>query len=102
KHLPKQERLRDRSQRRTDRTRFESTVSKGVSGDKRNSDAHPDRARHRLNQKHSSGIDWKDRSVAAIDHGTRRRQDGGELCSTSIKERREITFHFDLCVLLRR
>src|SRR6266404_6278037 len=70
--------------------RFESAVSKGVSGNKRNSDAHRDRARHRFNQKHSSGIDWKDRSVAAIDHGTRRRRDGGELCSTSIKKRRAI------------
>src|SRR5437870_7234627 len=35
-------------------------------------------ARHRFNQEHSSGIDWKDRSVAAIDHGPRRRRDGGE------------------------
>src|SRR5207249_6612979 len=92
---PKQKRVRDRSQRRTDRPRFESAVSKGVSGDKRNSDAHRDRARHRLNQKHSSGIDWKDRSVAAIDHGTRRRRDGGEVCSTSIKKRRAIELHFE-------
>jgi Glutamyl-tRNAGlu reductase, N-terminal domain len=70
-------------------------LSKGVSGDKRNSDAHRDRARHGFNQEHSSGIDWKDRSVAAIDHGTRRRRDGGELCSISRKKRRAIDLHFE-------
>src|SRR6266853_45191 len=58
-------------------------------------DAHRHRTRHRFNQKHSSGIDWKDRSVAAIDHGTRRRRDGGELRSTSIKKRRAIDLHFE-------
>src|SRR5437588_3732138 len=85
----------ERSQRRTDRPRFESAVSKGVPSDKGNSDAHRDRARHRFNQKHSGGIDWKDRSVAAIDHGTRRRRDGGKLCSISSKKRRAIDLHFE-------
>ena len=37
----------------------------------------------------------KTRSVAAIDHGHRRRRDGGELCSASGKKRRAIDFHFE-------
>jgi len=41
------------------------------------------------------GIDWKDRFVAAIDHGPRRRRDGGELHSISSKKRRAIDLHFE-------
>jgi len=72
--------LRDRSQRGLT-GRVLNRLFQRHSGDKRNSDAHRDRARHGFNQKHSSGIDWKDRSVAAIDHGPR----AGEMAENCVR-----------------